>query len=146
MNEVLFFGPFAVVKAYRTPRWWATTFVKLTMMRGYVRGYSHCCVRIGVYQFHCIPKHGAVVTLNSMTERVMPHSAKINWDGNPDEMRERFDGDAKFQFARSFLWQWNLLPLKDSAMNCVTMTCRMLGLPNIARTPSQLYERLLERT
>ncbi len=139
---MLFYNPFAMVRAYRTATWWATTIGKLTQMRR----YTHCCVRIGVYQYHCIPDHGAVVTLNRMTERIMPHAAKIIWDGNHNTMRDRFDGDAKFQLTRSLLWRWHLLPLGDSAMNCVTMTCRMLGLPNIARTPSQLYERLLERT
>jgi hypothetical protein len=137
--EVLFYGPYAMDRAYRTATWWIYAIGKMTLMRR----FTHCCLRVGPRQYHCTPG-GSSVCWHRAAERVMPCYAKITIKERPSYLLWPRT-PPKFDLFRSLLWRWHLLPLQDSATNCVTMTCRLLGLPNIARTPSTLYDRLLER-
>ncbi len=138
--EVLFYKPLAATRSNRSFGYWVTVIGAFTMMRR----FQHVCLRVGRYQYHCSPHRNVYSVLHVAAEQVMPHTAKILW---PHRLvADAWDDTLKFQMIRSLLWRWHLLPIQDSAMNCVTMTCRLIGLPNIARTPSHLYERLLERT
>ncbi len=126
--EVLFYPKLPSAETFATFGFWPTLVVTLGSLGTMER---HCCLRVGGLQYHCVPVKGCFVISNSIAERIMPCRWRV--EVVPRHLATWYTGQ-KFELFRSLLWRWHLLPLQDSAMNCLTATCGMLGFPNLART------------
>ena len=135
---MLFYGPLAAKKFARTMGWYATTIAYLALLGPYE---NHCCLRVGDIQYHCAPHKGCVIANHRLAEKVMPATRSVVVSG-PLHLTA-WEVGRPFEAFRSLLWRWGLLPLDDSAMNCVTATCSLLGRPTLARTPRGLYKKLI---
>jgi len=135
--EVLFYGPLAAARIYRTFGWYVSTLAFLAILGP---NENHCCLRLGDIQYHCAPKRGCFIINHRLAQRVMPATRMVSVE--PPVHVTWWEDGRKFDGFRTLLWRWGLLRLDDSAMNCVTATCGLLGLPNLARTPRGLYKAL----
>lgn len=136
--EVLFYGSVPTLDAFRTFGFYPTLIVSLGFNGNMER---HCCVRIGEVQYHCVPVKGCFIISHKIAEQVMPCKWRV--EVVPRQIATWHVGQ-KFELFRSLLWRWHLLPLQDSAMNCITATCGMLGFPNLARTTRGLRRVLTD--
>lgn len=131
--EVLFYEKIPLAERFKTFGL-LPTFLMWLAKPG--RAERHCCLRVGDVQYHCVVTKGCFIINHKIAEKIMPCKWRV--EVVPRHLGTWHVGQ-KFEMFRSVLWRWHLLPLQDSAMNCLTATCGMLGFPNLARTTHGLH-------